>query len=102
MSTESDAIIMNDIVKTFGHVRALDGLNLSVMTGEVHGFLGPNGAGKSTAIRVLLGWLGRRRPRTARRRHARENDRHRNDSAWPSIHQCPPSTAVIAELQSDT
>ena len=57
MSTESDAIIMNDIVKTFGHVRALDGLNLSVTTGEVHGFLGPNGAGKSTAIRVLLGQL---------------------------------------------
>src|SRR6476620_8821553 len=57
MSTESDAIIMNDIVKTFGHVRALDGLNLSVSTGEVHGFLGPNGAGKSTAIRVLLGQL---------------------------------------------
>jgi len=57
MSTESDAIIMNDIVKTFGHVRALDGLNLSVLTGEVHGFLGPNGAGKSTAIRVLLGQL---------------------------------------------
>ena len=48
---------MNDVVKTFGHVRALDGLDLSVATGEVHGFLGPNGAGKSTAIRVLLGQL---------------------------------------------
>ena len=44
-----------DLVKTFGHVRALDQLGLSVLPGEVHGFLGPNGAGKSTTIRVLLG-----------------------------------------------
>ena len=45
------------LVKTFGRVRALDGLDLTVNEGEVHGFLGPNGAGKSTAIRVLLGML---------------------------------------------
>ena len=51
------AIRMDGVVKTFGPVRALDGLDLSVSTGEVHGFLGPNGAGKSTAIRVLLGQL---------------------------------------------
>jgi len=51
------AIEMHDVVKTFGHVRALDGLQLTVEAGEVHGFLGPNGAGKSTAIRVLLGLL---------------------------------------------
>src|SRR5919109_2410587 len=53
----SDAISVSDLVKTFGKVRALDGLDLSVATGEVHGFLGPNGAGKSTTIRVLLGLL---------------------------------------------
>ena len=51
------AIELRDVVKTFGPVRALDGLHLSVEAGEVHGFLGPNGAGKSTAIRVLLGVL---------------------------------------------
>lgn len=45
------------LVKTFGRTRALDGLDLTVETGEVHGFLGPNGAGKSTTIRVLLGLL---------------------------------------------
>jgi len=45
------------LVKTFGRVRALDGLDLTVNEGEVHGFLGPNGAGKSTTIRVLLGML---------------------------------------------
>ncbi|KKI21938.1 ABC transporter [Leucobacter sp. Ag1] len=41
--------------KNYGRVRALDGLDLSVSAGEVHGFLGPNGAGKSTTIRILLG-----------------------------------------------
>jgi ABC-2 type transport system ATP-binding protein len=51
------AISVSGLVKTFGRTRALDGLELSVRTGEVHGFLGPNGAGKSTALRVLLGLL---------------------------------------------
>lgn len=45
------------LVKDFGRTRALDGLNLSVAPGEVHGFLGPNGAGKSTTLRVLLGLI---------------------------------------------
>ena len=43
--------------KSFGRTHALDGLDLDVAAGEVHGFLGPNGAGKSTTIRVLLGLL---------------------------------------------
>ena len=53
----STAISISGLVKTFGPVRALDGLDLEVRTGEVHGFLGPNGAGKTTTIRVLLGLL---------------------------------------------
>jgi ABC-2 type transport system ATP-binding protein len=53
----TDAISLQGIVKLFGTTRALDGLDLTVQTGEVHGFLGPNGAGKTTAIRVLLGFL---------------------------------------------
>jgi ABC-2 type transport system ATP-binding protein len=53
----STAISVSGLVKTFGRVRALDGLDLEVAGGEVHGFLGPNGAGKSTTIRVLLGLL---------------------------------------------
>src|SRR5204862_1529541 len=52
-----DAIEISGLVKTFGSTRALDGLDLKVAAGEVHGFLGPNGAGKSTTIRVLLGLL---------------------------------------------
>jgi polyether ionophore transport system ATP-binding protein len=51
------AISISGLVKTFGSTRALDGLDLSVATGEVHGFLGPNGSGKTTTIRVLLGLL---------------------------------------------
>ncbi|GHJ40027.1 ABC transporter ATP-binding protein [Streptomyces sp. TS71-3] len=51
------AITASGLHKSFGRTHALDGLDLAVETGEVHGFLGPNGAGKSTAIRVLLGLL---------------------------------------------
>ncbi|HET7326837.1 MAG TPA: ABC transporter ATP-binding protein [Nocardioidaceae bacterium] len=52
-----ETISITGLVKRFGPTRALDGLDLAVSAGEVHGFLGPNGAGKSTAIRVLLGLL---------------------------------------------
>src|SRR6478735_1991791 len=55
--TEDRVIDVRGLVKRFGSVRALDGLDLQVAAGEVHGFLGPNGAGKSTTIRVLLGLL---------------------------------------------
>jgi ABC-2 type transport system ATP-binding protein len=54
-----NAIEVSGLRKSFGHTVALDGLDLTVATGEVHGFLGPNGAGKSTTIRVLLGLLRR-------------------------------------------
>jgi ABC-2 type transport system ATP-binding protein len=57
LSSMSDVISMRGLVKDFGRTRALDGLDLSVTQGEVHGFLGPNGAGKSTTIRILLGLL---------------------------------------------
>ncbi len=52
-----NAIEVTGLVKTFGAARALDGLDLVVRRGEVHGFLGPNGAGKTTTLRVLLGLL---------------------------------------------
>src|SRR5713226_8525725 len=52
-----EAITIAGLTKSFGLTLALDGLDLSVRTGEVHGFLGPNGSGKSTTIRVLLGLL---------------------------------------------
>jgi ABC-2 type transport system ATP-binding protein len=52
-----NAIEVSGLHKSFGKTVALDGLDLSVAAGEVHGFLGPNGAGKTTTIRVLLGLL---------------------------------------------
>ncbi|UKA62520.1 ATP-binding cassette domain-containing protein [Arthrobacter sp. FW306-04-A] len=51
------AVSISGLVKSFGRFRALDGLDLGVREGEVHGFLGPNGAGKSTTLRILLGLL---------------------------------------------
>jgi ABC-2 type transport system ATP-binding protein len=53
----TEAIDAEGLIKRFGPTTALNGLDLRVRTGEVHGFLGPNGAGKTTAIRVLLGLM---------------------------------------------
>ena len=52
-----NAVEVTGLVKSFGSTRALDGLDLVVQSGEVHGFLGPNGSGKTTTLRVLLGLL---------------------------------------------
>lgn len=58
MTTDATPVIStSQLVKNFGRTRALAGLNLSVRSGEVHGFLGPNGAGKSTTLRILLGLI---------------------------------------------
>ena len=53
----TQVIEVSGLRKSYGRTVALDGLDLSVATGEVHGFLGPNGAGKTTTIRILLGML---------------------------------------------
>jgi ABC-2 type transport system ATP-binding protein len=53
----SNVVDVTGLTKTFGRTKALDGLDLQVPSGEVHGFLGPNGAGKSTTLRILLGLL---------------------------------------------
>jgi len=54
---DNSVISVSGLVKSFGKTLALDGLDLSVQSGEVHGFLGPNGAGKSTTLRILLGLI---------------------------------------------
>ncbi|MFC6239715.1 ABC transporter ATP-binding protein [Longivirga aurantiaca] len=52
----TDVVIdIQGLVKHYGTTKALDGLDLQVRRGEVHGFLGPNGAGKTTTLRVMLG-----------------------------------------------
>ncbi len=55
VSVMETAIEVAALRKSFGGTRALDGLELTVAPGEVHGFLGPNGSGKTTTIRILLG-----------------------------------------------
>jgi ABC-2 type transport system ATP-binding protein len=57
MLAMTEVISMTGVHKRFGQTRALDGLDLAVREGEVHGFLGPNGAGKTTTLRLLLGLL---------------------------------------------
>ncbi len=57
MTDAAPVIHTEQLTKVFGKARALDGLDLTVRPGEVHGFLGPNGSGKSTTIRVLLGLM---------------------------------------------
>src|SRR6266516_7061359 len=49
----NNAIVVEGIVKRFGNVTALDGIDLEVPSGTVLGLLGPNGAGKTTAVRIL-------------------------------------------------
>jgi ABC-2 type transport system ATP-binding protein len=54
---ETPVIEVRGLTKTYGTVRALDGLDLSIPRGGVYGVLGPNGAGKSTLFRILLGLI---------------------------------------------
>ncbi|MEV4089942.1 ATP-binding cassette domain-containing protein, partial [Nonomuraea fuscirosea] len=48
-----DAIMAEGLVKRYGDVTALDGMDLAVPEGTVFGLLGPNGAGKTTTVRIL-------------------------------------------------
>ena len=52
---DEDAVIVDGAVKSFGSIRALDGVSLRVRAGEIYGLLGPNGSGKTTLIRSLVG-----------------------------------------------
>jgi ABC-2 type transport system ATP-binding protein len=73
----SAVIVTHNLVKRFGRLRAVDGIDLDVQPGDVYGFLGANGSGKTTTVRMLLGLvlptsgeielLGGRMPRAGRR-----------------------------------
>ena len=49
----ADVIRVENLVKTFGAITAVDSIQLDVQQGQIFGFLGPNGAGKSTTIKIL-------------------------------------------------
>ena len=57
MSQNGSVIVINDLMKSFGDVTAVNGLNLEIHKGELFGFLGPNGAGKTTTISMLCGLM---------------------------------------------
>jgi ABC-2 type transport system ATP-binding protein len=57
MVSESFAVDVANVSKSFGAVKALDGVTLRVKQGEIYGLLGPNGAGKTTLIRMLVGLI---------------------------------------------
>ena len=66
-------IRIENLVKTFGPKRAVDGVSFNVERGEVLGFLGPNGAGKSTTMRMITGFM----PPTRGQGHGRRPRRGR-------------------------
>ncbi|MFB0524271.1 MAG: ABC transporter ATP-binding protein [Phycisphaerae bacterium] len=49
-----NAVLLDQVCKSFGEVRAVDNLSVQVPTGSIYGFLGPNGAGKTTTIRMIM------------------------------------------------
>jgi ABC-2 type transport system ATP-binding protein len=57
IQTTQNTVEVESVVKTFGRIRALDGITLSVRRGEIYGLLGPNGSGKTTLIRAIVGLL---------------------------------------------
>ena len=69
MTTRKSAVIISNVTKQFGAVRAVNGLNLTIPEGSVYGFIGPNGSGKTTTMRMIAnisrGTRGQRRPARA-------------------------------------
>ena len=57
MKLEKNIVAVNNLVKTFGDVHAVDGFSFTVKPGEIFGLLGPNGAGKTTTVKLILGLL---------------------------------------------
>src|SRR5512132_4038849 len=55
MTDQEGRIVVAGLIKTYGTLRAVDGLSFTVEPGTITGFLGPNGAGKTTTLRMLLG-----------------------------------------------
>jgi ABC-2 type transport system ATP-binding protein len=95
MGTQASAIVVEDLRKTYGATKAVDGISFTVEQGEVFGMLGPNGAGKSTTIEIVEGLrtadagavtvLGLRQPREARAIKERIGIQLQTTSLYPRL-----------------
>lgn len=92
MDEGASAVSARGLVRTFGRVRALDGLDLSVAPGEILGLVGPNGAGKTTFIRIVAGLL---RPTAG---EVRVLDEHPGVHVAPNIGYMTQSPALYEDL----
>lgn len=101
--TDAPPIVTEALSKSYGSVRALTDLSLTVERGEIFGFLGPNGAGKTTTARLLLGLM---RPTSGSARifgtdvHAEGPEARRSVSYQPSADAMYESSRVAAYLQA--
>jgi ABC-2 type transport system ATP-binding protein len=90
-----NVIVINDLVKHYGDVKAVNGLNLEIRKGEMFGFLGPNGAGKTTTINMLCGLL---KPTAGSAFVAGYDATKDSDKMQAHIGVCPQEAAVFKFL----
>jgi ABC-2 type transport system ATP-binding protein len=95
IAQNGNVIVINDLVKHYGDVKAVNGLNLEVHKGEMFGFLGPNGAGKTTTISMLCGLL---KPTTGSATVAGYDVTKDTDKMQEHIGVCPQEAAVFKFL----
>lgn len=89
------AIVMENLVKKFEDVTAVDGINLQVSKGELFGLLGPNGAGKTTTINILCGLI---KPTSGSAKVGGYNVQKDTAKVKDLIGVCPQETAIYPYL----
>ncbi len=94
------ALRLEEVVKHFGSVRAVDGVSLEVPAGSVYGLIGPNGAGKTTTFSLICGWLHPRSGRIEVLGHppSRLHEIKGRFSALPQDAALPPNTSLLQSL----
>jgi ABC-2 type transport system ATP-binding protein len=93
--TGQNEIVIKDLVKNFGDVTAVNGLNLEIKKGEMFGFLGPNGAGKTTTISILCGLI---EPTSGSAHYGEYNIRRNMLKIKERIGVCPQESAAFKFL----